>query len=607
MIASLIMKHCINAFIITFFFTACSPNPKEPRGVRLASKPKKEEIQLPLPEPVVSNQMAVSDKNIVRFQLTKLAVVKEKFLKITDDIVFTGLKIKSSKDLAKIQLNIKSHCLTDQQQVVIKNFNRPLTPSIPIIELLPEEILLSSSIPSCSFSFKAQHSSGAVHFFELPQLPILEHSENRFIKIIDSSKADNENTDTFLLVDKKDDYIINTGNKEAITSLNVKCTNFSDTIPIRPQQFIPFTAFSIHIDALPLEEKISPYQVCRILAYRKQTLVAASKIFQLVYPLAPSIEIEPPADTIDRDDFYTYVMGPRGTRTGNRKKPLILYSYYINNSHSYPVKLFIKKTPIPITLYGLYTATYSESVDKYESMGFYVPHNHNFTIGAVQTVKGAFKENKDENGLSLTLEPKSRIRIPIVSKNFKLCQKAVNTSISLTLKKMSPHWWGGILNYPDFKIQVLDTKEHPFNREKKILNTSANTVNLFTSLLEAPLQKEKNKTPTIKFKNKSLWFFKNSNCNIDTESDIWNNMDDFKEFLAKQPFIELYKNSSDSKKAPEIRWHTEDLVPDSLTKFKETYLSLTKHLNERIKHLEIEDSIISTDGLGSGGYATPRR
>ena len=304
----IIMKNFIKIISFNFFILSCNPTNNNIDSQSFS-----------IPEPIVSDQLSITNPENARFKLTDISVMEKPSLKINDSIIFSGLEDteQNKKRFNKVQLTIKTHCLIDNQQVIIKNFKRKLRPAIPIIELLPEEVLLAQNTPSCGFSFQAENPAGAKHYFEVPQLPITEHRSDRFITIIDESKTANKNKNPYLFVNKRKDYSVNTGHETAMDTLNLNCKHLSDSISLRSEQWLPFSAFSNELNNEIIDQ--NPYQQCRVLGYNKDTLVATSKVFYLVYPHeSPDVSI----DIIDHnpaDNFYGYVMGEKEEKKRNEK------------------------------------------------------------------------------------------------------------------------------------------------------------------------------------------------------------------------------------------------------------------------------------------------
>ena len=270
-------------FLFVICLSACSQSDEEDEQ----EGPKTDNVRVELPEPIIEG--LTDEGRVFRFKLTQLSVVKKKVFRINDSIVFTSLEeqIKQNKALKEVQLKIKTNCVLNSGDVVIKNFTRPLSSSIPIIELMTSEILFADvrGITSCGFSFKAEHKSGSAHHFEIPHLPILDFHLERFIKVLHLSD-NKEQSSQYISLKNKADYLIDAGAEKPIDHLKMVCSDFTLELPMRPQQFIPFSVLPFY----ELEEKIKRrfnterrYRpLCRLFGYVNNILVAASYFFSLV-------------------------------------------------------------------------------------------------------------------------------------------------------------------------------------------------------------------------------------------------------------------------------------------------------------------------------------
>lgn len=273
-------------FLFVICFSSCSQEgeEREPEG------PGVDDITVELPEPIIEG--LTDEGKVFRFKLTQLSVVKKKVFRINDSIVFTSLeeRIKQNKALKEVQLKIKANCVLNSGDVIIKNFTRPLSSSIPIIELMTSEILFADvrGITSCGFFFKAEHKSGSAHHFEIPHLPILDFHKERFIKML-HLLGEGEPASQYLTMNNKEDYLIDTGVEKPIDHLKLVCSGFTLNLPIRSQQFVPFSVLPFYEQ----EEHIEKQQrfniergyrpLCRLFGYVNNVLVAASYFFSLVF------------------------------------------------------------------------------------------------------------------------------------------------------------------------------------------------------------------------------------------------------------------------------------------------------------------------------------
>ena len=433
------MKLTYILFMSIFLLPACSKKDGGSSTKTLNSQPNIVE----LPEPSIHGKTA-------RFQLTKLAAVQEKFLKLNDSIVFTGLEKKQSENessFKNIKLYIKTHCILNQEKVIIREFNRPLKETIPLIELLPTEVLLDQiNTPSCGFSFKAQNKEGAAHHFELPQLPIINHTTNRFIQLFNSLGRINA-TFPYVFMNKISDYWLDTGTQEQINLVNLICDDFSLSLPIRPQQFIPFSAFPLDELNTQITQKVTKsnsIQKCRIFGYKKNILTGVSSVFHLLYP-QPPLHVSIVDSLFEHEDkqqlFYFEIMQTDGRDKENRPD-IPLYSYIIRNPRNHPVYILIenykkRERELLLDFYGLYYK---------EGESFYVLHDELMHLSGVQTIEGETIQKNTEEGHIIKLNPGSQITFSIILKErFGLCSVVRNKS----------HWLGAVVRFPDLKIYQL--------------------------------------------------------------------------------------------------------------------------------------------------------
>ena len=233
----------------------------------------------PAPAPKVAIPEPDIGTNGSRFKLTNLSAVKEKFLQLNDDIVFNGLaeQMQTQSFLQDVSLKIKTHCIFNKKKVLIKEFSRALSPSIPLIELLSQEALSQQGkdyVPACGFSFKAEHKSGAAHHFELPVLPIVDYQEERFIRVLDSKGAVKQSF-PYVSMNNITEYQIDMGIEEPIDKLSLVCDDFSIPLNIRPQRFIPLTVFpfeNLTEEQMQNVKYKKPIQQCRIFGYKKSIM-----------------------------------------------------------------------------------------------------------------------------------------------------------------------------------------------------------------------------------------------------------------------------------------------------------------------------------------------
>ena len=430
-------------FIFLFFILLCACGKTGDGNLHINSQ---HAGGIGLPEPSIEGQTS-------RFKLTELAAVQERFLTINDSIVFTGLKekIEKQESLKNVKLTVKSHCILNKETVLIKEFNKELNQSIPLIELLPEEVLLhqGDSYPSCGFSFKAENKEGAAHHFELPQLPIIDYTTGRFIQFFSSSMRMDESF-PYINMDNISDYWLDIGKQEPMDNLNLVCSDFSLSLNIRPQQFIPVSAFLFDQLKEKLRKEINekrPIQTCRILGYVGKTLTGVSYMFYLRYS-APSLYVSIDDDLFEDKEaaFYFEFMRSNGMGDKKERPDVPLYSYSINNPHPYPVYILIenyserREGGLLLDFYGLY----------YSRKGsFYALHKDSFYLDSIKTLRGQTAQKKTAVGTFIKLEPGSKIAFSVVLKEtFGLCRAKNRENGEI-------HWLGGIVKYPDLKIYQL--------------------------------------------------------------------------------------------------------------------------------------------------------
>ena len=464
-------------FLLLFFISACA---REGDNKLYVDSSHQDTSVVELPEPSVEGEKA-------RFKLTQLAAANEKFFKINDHIVFTGLeeKIKSTKSLKDVQLKVKSHCIVNQDKVLIEEFNKSLNQSIPLIELLPAQVFLhqEDSYPSCGFSFKAEHKEGAAHHFELPQLPIVDYTTSRFIQLF-SSSGKIDKPFPYIFMDNISDYWLDTGTQEPMDKLTLICNDFSLSLQIRPQQFIPVSVFPFDTLEEKVKQKINnkkPTQYCRLFGYKNTTLVGVSSVFYLSYSLSPlRVKIDDDLFEGKEKSFYFEIMTPEEERKKNRPD-IPLYSYIIRNPHPYEVYVLIedlrkRKEELLLGFYGLYYKN---------GASFYVHHKDEFRLGGVQTNRGQTFQKQIEEGTFITLKPNSEIVFSVVLEHyFRLCSSSVRRE-----NNSSIYWLGGIVKYPELKIYQLvsdNTDLIPLSQNiRHQLNTRAGKgFNLLTNYME---------------------------------------------------------------------------------------------------------------------------
>ncbi len=566
-----IMKSFIKVIFFNLFILSC-----DPANQNIDSQ------NFSVPEPVISDQLSITNPENARFKLTDISVMKNPSLKINDIIIFNDIEDieQNKKRFNKVQLTITTHCLVDNQQVIIKDIKRKLRPAIPIIELLPEAVLLAQNTPSCGFSFTAKNPAGAEHHFEMPQLPITDYRSDRFITIIDNSKTDNKNKTPYLFMNKRKDYSVNTGHETAMDTLNLNCKHLSNSISLRSEQWLPFSAFSNKFKNKTIDQ--NPYQQCRVLGYNKDTLVAASKVFHLVYPHQPPyVSI----DTInhDPDDFYADIMGDK---EDNKSKDveIDMYSYQINNPHSYPVTLWMNYRPgMELDLYSLYQEVNYNGMDYTESdkmyLPFYVSDDFNINLRNPIVEQGQATTENTDDGLLLKLQPHTKVKIPVSLTDSNLCKKAKTGD--------EVRWLGAIYTPPqDLKVYALDTRDESFSESKTELSIYRSKKPI--ALLTTGLEKKNSSDDTTPVLSNNLWFMESSCLQASRTRD--------KTFKTIEPLLEL-RRDNDDRGSFDIHWLEE---PDPLLsstykeKIAETKTAILYYIDRK------NPGTIYTDGMGGG-------
>ena len=453
------LSFSITTVFLFVFMCACDEQAK-PGTVQIDSEPPDKEV-VELPEPLVE------DGNDTRFTLTGLKAVEEKFFKINDDIVFTGLEkqLKTDEFLQEVMLRIRVHCVVNENKVLIREVTRNLSHAIPLIELLPVEALLpqeGETLPSCGFSFKAEHAGGAAHHFELPVLPVQNYKTGTFIQLLNVKEGKVDKLFPYVFMDQVSDYWIDAGNKEPVDNLHLICSDFSLNLPIRFQQFVPFSVFRFY-QLFKEEEKMqnisSPHQLCRIFGYKKDTLVGVSPIFNLLYP-PPRLHVKIDTDVLldgktewedAGDEFYRLII--------NDEKwiDVAMYTYVIENPYQHPVHiLFHHSDEVTELSHGLYQLYHSLS----NGQNFYERDPSALKLGKIQMLEGTVNIqplespviiNQYENeGFLATLHPQSQIQVPVV------LSSEYSAFCDMDDRDKGAYWMGAIIRFPDLGIYQLN-------------------------------------------------------------------------------------------------------------------------------------------------------
>ena len=445
---------------------------------------------LELPEPTVGTP--------VRFKLTKLSTANHKALKLNDNIVFTGLEDTSTNG---VSITVKSHCIISEKQVIIKEYKRRMTNKIPLIEILPKEVLLHKGVnlPSCGFSFKAKNQAGSAHHFELPQLPIENHLKTHALEIKKESKT---HTDPFFNIFMKDIalYNLNKGVDNKISTLKLICDDFELPLDIfLNQQFVPLSAFPYDDLSQEIQDKVykeNPVQMCRILGYkaltakeeensaRQKILEGVSTFFKLVFPIKPFIIHQKQHMQSDGETHAFFKLLSReykwqtelNIKRINKKldnkidrEPNLFYIVVIKNTRSYPVPFFIKtpeatvqnssansKTPSIKVIQGAgiintYNMYYIENSNS--SYNIYKASQAHYAV-QVRSIKKGISITKTEEGEVILLNPSGELHLSILLKTAPdMCEHHIASQQVITTHKL--HWLGFLFKYPELNIFEL--------------------------------------------------------------------------------------------------------------------------------------------------------
>ncbi len=345
-----------------------SPSVVAPNNLKV--KPQVTYNNLVLPVPVFKDSTN-KHKTITLLQLEK----QQRPLTINSRLEFeTFSQIPNIKE---IKLNVRSDCYAnahtghpDSVHPVFTHIDdRPLSQYIPIIELLPETILLPSHQPS-SFKCKLQLiatkgdivikngklQGGPAHTFYI-DTTINNLTTNHLVKINNYTKDTPKASATWItstfpfLLSKnvKFSYIHILPNKfsnKNINSLKLYCgdkkiSTYKMNKSYDKEKIIPLSKLVTQNwlqKNNPFPKEI-PTQRCRILAYRDRTIVATSLVFNLF-----DKEIKPVQLTLK--SAFTTVTEWVNLTTSNplvkkhQKTPL--YSYIIKNPNPYPVSILLE-------------------------------------------------------------------------------------------------------------------------------------------------------------------------------------------------------------------------------------------------------------------------
>ena len=469
-------------FVVTGFISCRQANNQDRNPSSEGDPPKVPPDTVELPEPAVRTQ---GTQDGTRFKLTELSAINDKFIKIQEDMVFSGIEETIKEPLKEISLNIKSHCIfrtaKEPEKVIIKEYTRELTAVIPIIEIVPAEVLLhkGNGYPTCGFSFKAINKAGSAHHFEWPQLPIVDYKEGRDFSLLTKEEPQ---TDTLvhLFTDRLSEYTLNTGPKNHIQQLDFVCDDFSLSLLVRPLQFIPLIAFPFHSQLVETIDNIkqkNPFQNCRIFGYNNNTLLGVSAFFKLVYPSHRPFKIKKRNNSdfmVSGDAFHSQIVHS----TGELKKNIDgipLYSIEIINPFLYPVHIFIKEQENrTMQSYSFYqTAKQLAPKDPvWEKQSMYNDDTVPFSLDKLAIKNGEAVIKETTEGTLITIEPNAWVSLSVVLNQAPdICNVKKRFS-----KERSVDWIGSLFEYPELGIFQLVSDKLPFTAKQNIVQ-KLNTTN----------------------------------------------------------------------------------------------------------------------------------
>ena len=566
--------------IIMALLLGCLFSCKKPEDTAQPPQKTKQDssIVLELPEPSIGDPS--------RFKITELSTIDHKIFKLKDNITFTHLNNITTNE---VTISIKSHCIIHEKKVIIKEYNRPLTAQIPLIEILPQEVLLHQGVnaPSCGFSFKAVNRSGSAHHFELPQLPIENYRKSHSLEINQAGGTLKEPFSNVFMEDLTT-YHLNKGVNNKISYLHLICDDFEIPLEVFEQeQFVPISAFAY--DSLSQEtttriQKERPVQICRILGYKKPTkaqpiLTGASAFFKLMYPIKPLLVYQKPnielyqypdryfeqisqysGQTIDFKKVTKYL---RKNTTDQKTILNLLYSVVIRNNRSYPVPVFIKnkeQTPInqtdlsdqkPILIRKLKGPNITSANTMY-----FIKERSNYSIFKTSPVQYQVQISSIQNGKTLTkntdgevilLNPSGELKLSVLLKTAPdMCRRDL---FPLTTKLKELRWMGTLFKYPEldiFELARVETNTIPLsgNIAQKINTTS------FADSPHLMIFSRENLTEHIALNREDYLWFLESDCFKGPDIDLYN-----KAFIS---FVATPKDSSEEEEFNNWSAHWEE-------------------------------------------------
>ena len=488
LISSLYQISSTGVFILLLI--ACKDGPNPPTNTAnigsTQETPSPSPKPVELPEPSLGIPGTQGSQTTSRFKLTELSAVSNPSINIKEDIIFSGIQNKFQVPFDEISLKVKSHCIFNtvegKEQVLIRNYERKLTPSIPIIEILPAKVLLHKGIgyPACGFSFKAENKAGSAHHFEWPQLPIVDYKDGRSFSVIhDKSVLPSleRSKEPFLHVfaEHITDYTLNTGSENRIQNLQLICDDFSLSLSLNQQQFIPFIAFpfdSVSQETMEDIHNFNPYQDCRLFGYSNKTLVGVSTSFKLVYSALRPVEIikrNNPDFEFDGDVFYAQLLN---SNKGLKKSlnGLQLYSMEIFNHNQYPVYIFIKAQKAKQAKVQSYSFYQLGTRDRpgnpiFDKYSHYTDDVVSVSLDTPKIKKGEVVIKETQNGTLITMQAHAWIQLSVVLYE-------VPDICYVTKKAEDYHfikWLGTLFKYPAFDIVQLVSDQLPPTSNQNIV------------------------------------------------------------------------------------------------------------------------------------------
>ena len=287
--------------LFTLFLTCSCNHPPEPSFVDSSELSSTHELSTP----PLSEPSLVTEKPQLISTLNGEYQRSIRLNGLVDDIENSTFYINDYIEFEKMeglsettQFHITTQCMEPNNQ---NKFTRkvviPFKERVHLIELLPEEIFSygnhwwiesETQDPTCSFNFKATNTSGDIHYFELPHLPIalFEHSWN--LSLIDKSSPISEGKEAtkefpMLVMKNLSNYKLVSHSSSSIDQLKLIC---------REREHLDFSVNNQQqYDLWGLQgwSEISSdsnlYQPCRFLSLKENEVIGISQSFPLVSPM----------------------------------------------------------------------------------------------------------------------------------------------------------------------------------------------------------------------------------------------------------------------------------------------------------------------------------